>query len=407
MLERHPPLRHFVEHQGHLRLDAREAAVRLPDDVLDLLLRRVRRVVGRDHVDDAGLQRPPDRFGVRRLPHGRIDPDDRAEPRIVARVEQEVAGAGLARDLHAACLGVGKGAQFRRGGDMQHMDARAGPFREFGRARHGLGGHDRRPGCDMGERIIAPRRHQALLAPGHDRGRLGMERDAQARWRDDLEAFQHRPGRGRGEVAESVPHEALEGVDAAGDEAGQFVDIVLGEQAVETVIDMGLRGGRLLLAQLHDGSRRRMRVRHLEHRGRAAHRRGGRAGAPILLVRVAGLAEMDMHVDRAGQQELARDIDRLPGRRHGSGGADQGDQAVLDRDIGPVARQAGDDRAAAEHQVRDEIRMARALAHRGAHSEAQPPSTGRSTPVIWRETEEARNRQALATSSSVETRRRA
>ena len=40
----------------------------------------------------------------------------------------------------------------------------------------------------------------------------------------------------------------------------------------------------------------------------------------------------------------------------------------------------------------------------GPHSMAQPPSTGRSTPVIWRETSLARNRQALATSSSVETR---
>ena len=35
---------------------------------------------------------------------------------------------------------------------------------------------------------------------------------------------------------------------------------------------------------------------------------------------------------------------------------------------------------------------------------AQPPSTGRSTPVIWRETSLPRNRQALATSWSVETR---
>ena len=38
------------------------------------------------------------------------------------------------------------------------------------------------------------------------------------------------------------------------------------------------------------------------------------------------------------------------------------------------------------------------------HSMAQPPSTGRSTPVIWRETSLARNRQALATSASIVTR---
>ncbi len=38
---------------------------------------------------------------------------------------------------------------------------------------------------------------------------------------------------------------------------------------------------------------------------------------------------------------------------------------------------------------------------------AQPPSTGRSIPVIWRDTGEARNKQAFATSSSVVIRRSA
>ena len=55
-----------------------------------------------------------------------------------------------------------------------------------------------------------------------------------------------------------------------------------------------------------------------------------------------------------------------------------------------------DDLAAADEEIgRD---------HVASYSMAQPPSTGRSTPVIWRDASLARNRQALATSASVVTR---
>ena len=105
-----------------------------------------------------------------------------------------------------------------------------------------------------------------------------------------------------------------------------------------------------------------------------------------------------MHVDGAGENVQAARIEGIARERHRLVGADCDDAAVLDRD-------AGGDRAVMRHHravADDEVGGG---GHCGpAHSIAQPPSTGRSTPVIWREASLARNRQALATSASIVTR---
>src|SRR5204862_6861496 len=90
-------------------------------------------------------------------------------------------------------------------------------------------------------------------------------------------------------------------------------------------------------------------------------------------------------------------IERLVRRRHGRIGTDRDHRAVLDSDtrldhaFGRHHFAVSDDEIGGDH---------------GAipHNIAQPPSTGRSTPVIWREASLARNRQALATSASLVTR---
>ena len=66
-----------------------------------------------------------------------------------------------------------------------------------------------------------------------------------------------------------------------------------------------------LVGERGGGGRRRIGVGHFEHRGDAAQHRRARAGLEILLVSQAGLAEMNLGVDDAGQDVQAAAIDPL------------------------------------------------------------------------------------------------
>src|SRR6185369_15434560 len=139
---------------------------------------------------------------------------------------------------------------------------------------------------------------------------------------------------------------------------------------------------------------RRNRVRHVEHSGDAAEGRRARAALEVLLMGIAGIAEVHMHVDRAGQHVHPGDINGLLRGWHCVKRADRQNFAVLDRNRSVDHGVGRNDLAALEDQV-------------GRHSAAHPPSTGISAPVIWRETSLAKNRHAFATSLSVVTRRSA
>ncbi len=61
------------QHQRHLRLDARKAAIDVQMSLRVFSSRRMRRVVGGDHVDRAVSKRVPQRLLVALLAHRRID----------------------------------------------------------------------------------------------------------------------------------------------------------------------------------------------------------------------------------------------------------------------------------------------------------------------------------------------
>ena len=120
------------------------------------------------------------------------------------------------------------------------------------------------------------------------------------------------------------------------------------------------------------------------------------------------------------KKEMCRPVDvhRLARRGHRGGRADSEDDPVLDRHVGTKAGAAGDDTcrqsvsglrsslSPGKQGRRREVFSPDPLIHIFYGSE-EPPSrhpTGRSTPVTWRETSEARKRQAFATSASVVTR---
>jgi hypothetical protein len=73
-------------------------------------------------------------------------------------------------------------------------------------------------------------------------------------------------------------------------------------------------------------------VGHIEHRGDAAERGARRAAGEIFLVGITGIAEMDVHVDGAGQHVKAGGVQRFLRRRHRLGGAHRQYDAVLDGD---------------------------------------------------------------------------
>ena len=216
---------------------------------------------------------------------------------------------------------------------MQNVDARAGPLGEDRGAADRFDRDHRRARGDMRQRIVAAGAHQPLLAPFHDRVGLGVQRNALAGRRHDLEGFQHGAGRGRGDLAESVAHIELEADHAAGDQRRHVGDGVVAEQAVEAEIDAGfLRGDGVLGGKRRGVAGRRDGVRHVEHGGDAAERGGRGAARPVLLVRIAGIAEMDVNVDGAGQDMQPARVEGFRSRRHRGIGADRENAAVLDGD---------------------------------------------------------------------------
>ena len=77
---------------------------------------------------------------------------------------------------------------------------------------------------------------------------------------------------------------------------------------------------------------RRNLVRHVDDGGDAAAHRRGRAGGEVFLVRHAGIAEVHVRVDQAGQNMLPADVDDLLAVGQRVVGADRDDLAVGDGD---------------------------------------------------------------------------
>ena len=255
----------------------------------------------------------------------------------------------------------------------------------------------------MGQRVDAAGRLQLSLAARHDGGVLGVDHGAYAQWRQDLKTFEQGAVGGRRQVAEGIAHKGLEAAHPAFKQLLQVGDGVVAQQAMDAVIHIGGFGRLELERQRLQRAGGRVGVGHLEDGGHPAAGGSGRAGLPGLLVRIAWIAEMHMAVDGAGQQVKPVGAHLLPCRRHAVVVTDRHDLLAGNGDAGR------DDLLGRDHQAAtdDQIDFFGCVCHGNFQSMAQPPSTGRSTPVIWRETSLAKNRQALATSVSVETRRRA
>ena len=65
-----------------------------------------------------------------------------------------------------------------------------------------------------------------------------MKRNPQAVFGDNLKTFQHGAGGRRRQIAEGIPHETFEACNSAFNQRFKLIDIVLGKEAVEAVIDV-------------------------------------------------------------------------------------------------------------------------------------------------------------------------
>ena len=351
-VESEPAFRDLGQHDRHLGLDPGEAALAFPDAVGRLFLRQMRCVVRGDHVDRPVMERRPQSLGMTLLADRRVDPELAAQRIHVIDREDQVLRAGLDRHVDAARLGAAYQIQPVGRALVRDMETRPGPLRESGRTADRLDGADLRARGEMGARVVPSRLLHLRLAPGHDRRVLGVDGAAHAEPRQDLEPLQHRPVGRRRQVAEGVSHEALEPAHPGARQIFEVVYVVLVEEAVNPIIDMGLPlGARLLVAQRLQRARRRMGVRHLENRGGSAAGRRRRAGLPVLLVVVSGFAEMDVAVDRARKDVQPTGVDGLARRRGHLAGGDADDPLAVDRDVGLDRRARRDHRPALDQKI--------------------------------------------------------
>ncbi len=114
---------------------------------------------------------------------------------------------------------------------------------------------------------------------------------------------------------------------------------------------MRLRGAADLVGKRLGRDGQRLGIGHFEDGGDAAHDRGAAAGFEVFLVLGAGLAEMHLGVDDAGQDVKARcnRSSRPPGEVGET--ADPGNAAVADRHIADAHAIMVDDGSAFQNEI--------------------------------------------------------
>eukprot|EP01038_Epipyxis_sp_PR26KG_P012454 gene12454-16703_t len=343
VLQRQSPGGDLRQHQAHRGLDAGEARRGFPDRGAVLFLNRMRGMVGRDHVDGAVEQGGPECRSVTGLAHRRLDAERIASgPLRIVHAQEQVMRAGLGGDGDAAPLGRGDHRQGVAAVLVGDMDLAARPFRKQRDALHGLDGGDVGMLGEMGGEVVATGGLHLCAAPVQDRRVLGMDGATQAGLADQGQRIEHgavvRTGYERVVAAE----EELEGAGAGLRHRLEVSEIGFADIAVDAEIDMGL-GGRDGDLLPHRGGigRRRVGVGHVEDRGDAADGRRGGGRRPGLLVREAGLADMGVDVERAGDERAPAGLDHPAGGGHGVAMTDRDDAAIVDRDGAMSAARCG------------------------------------------------------------------
>ena len=137
------------------------------------------------------------------------------------------------------------------------------------------------------------------------------------------------------QVASAAAHEDLDAAGLARREAADVREVVIAGPEVERVVrQRRARGQGATLFQGRGRERRRLHVGHVHEAGDPASHRRPRFVGEVGLVGEAGLAEVDLIVDQAGQQVLAAGLDGRIGETSGEVAGDGLDAAGLHVDVG-------------------------------------------------------------------------
>ena len=310
------------------------------------------RVVGDDAVDVAAAQRRPEVLTVVGFPDGRAALELRRPRRDRLGLEHEVVRARLDRDGDPVATGRAHHRHRVRTGQMQQVHGRTGvPGRlDELRDREVLDAA-RAGGEEVGVLATARRRRlrQRVAVLGvHDHHGAEPCELGQI-------ALQLHNGQRRELVHPGRRQEALEPEDALVVQAAQVVDVAGDGAAPEADVDVAapVRGLPLDLQRVDRAGGRQAVERHVQDR-RDAARRGGPGGRrEPLPFGAAGLVDVHVGVDEAGQQHLV--VGEVDGRADVAGdgvvGLDRGDDAVAHPDGGRCLARGRHDPPGADHEV--------------------------------------------------------
>ena len=132
---------------------------------------------------------------------------------------------------------------------------------------------------------------------------------------------------------------------------GQRPDILRRRAGIESMVAIHASlGACQLVFDRRAAGGGRIGVGHLEHRGDPAQDRGQAAAGQVLLVAIAGFAEMHLGVHHAGQHMQALGIEQL-GRFGGAKRPDGGDTPVNDPHVGRGNAVGGGNCSAPDQQI--------------------------------------------------------
>ncbi len=314
-----------------------------------LEVRGGRRVVGDDGDELAGRQGRPERVPVGLVADRRAALEGGVAVRHVLGREGEVVRAGLGRHPDAVLARLAQQRQHGGGGDVQDVDPGAGAAGGVQQPRDGRGLG--RVGAG-GEEVAVV--HAGLLRGGLQHGWvLGVD--------DRQRADPGLLGEGALQVGlldvRELVHagggeEALEAEDAGPVQRLQVSGVAGDRAAPEAEVDPGLAlGGLPLGVQAVDRGGRRDRVqRHVDDGGDTPGGGGPGGGGEALPLGAAGLVDVHVGVDQAGQQGGVTEVGQqaVAGRQRAVGG-DLLDPPVPDQHVSGALAVGEDHSAGADH----------------------------------------------------------
>ena len=260
-------------------------------------------------VEQPGKQR----FIVRRGAQGRIHFEIGVIVRDIVLVEQQVVRRYLAGDADAVLFGPADDVESARGGDMLDMDARpceTGQLEVAGDADFLAAGGDARDAEFVGARAFV---HRAAAA---EFGNFAMAGDKQVEVARIFQRAAEKVGIGHG-IAVIGDHDRTLAVHVG------YIGQLLSGAAFGDATRCPDRDGRLFAGQGVDKADqaacidRRIGIGHGNDAGESTTHGGTRAGGYGLLVLASGFAQVNMHIEEAGEKDLARAIDDGRAGRHG------------------------------------------------------------------------------------------